>query len=161
ELVPDALQVIGLALAQQGELGEAAAIFRRLDQEAINRRAPVWRVRALSELGALERLRGDTAPLEQARVLAIETGAVSALASISLDLGWHQLSQPSLSEAEALIDEAIEAGRSFNLPMLGDALVARAARFALSNRPRDMRATIEEALRVAGDRPEIEASALA
>src|SRR5205823_9745495 len=137
---------VGRALVQDGDLDDAVAVFRRLEAEADARRARVWKVRALEELGAVESLRrGDATALEAARALAIETGAVSALASINLHLGWHRLARPSMDEAVAFIEEAVDAARVFSLPMLADALVARAAYHALGNAPREARRSVAEA----------------
>jgi DNA-binding CsgD family transcriptional regulator/tetratricopeptide (TPR) repeat protein len=162
EVVPESLDVIGRALAQSGDLDGATAAFRRLKAEAVARAARVWEVRALGELGAIESLRhGEASALEAARALAIETGAVSALASINLELGWHRLARPSMDEARTFFEEALEAARVFSLPLLADALVARAAYHALRNDPRAVRRAVAEALERAGGRPDIEASALA
>lgn len=156
----ESLETAGRAMNALGDLDKAHATFERLLDAASRNRSTVWRIRALEELGALESLRlGKSGSLEDARSLAVESGAVSLVARIEIELARHRMWLMHLDEAKTFIDSALRACRPLALPSLPDALLVRATLFALEGRSREMDRVIEEARRLV-DRDGIEPVAL-
>jgi DNA-binding CsgD family transcriptional regulator len=114
----------------------------------------------MSELGAIEsRCHGESRLLEQARAFAVDTGAVSALATIDLELAWNRHASARFEEARRFLDGALDACRNFALSLTPEVLLAVSALHALQGRYDDMTAAADQAL-AAGDRPDLRAAVL-
>lgn len=162
DVVVESLDVIATAAAERGEVDVAAGHFARLRDAAAKDGLVLWRLRALAALGALESRRsGQASLLEEAHALAVQAGAVSALAGIELELGWHRLGLAQLSDARMFFTRALDACRLFALPQLPDALLGRAALYALEGKAKEMRSSLRETLSEADDRSDIRTAALA
>jgi tetratricopeptide (TPR) repeat protein len=146
EVRHESLETLGRVALARGDVDRAAEHFGQLLRLASEAGATVWRVRAMAQLGAVEaRHRGAAQVLEAARALAVEAGAVSSLANIDLDLGWHRLGLAQLDEADGFIDNAVDACERYGLPLLPDALLARCALYALRGNEEAMAAALDQA----------------
>ena len=160
EIECEALEVLGRR-ERLRDLGRAEKIFTRAHDRAREHGLVLWSMRALHELGAIDMLqRTDAVRLRQASELAYRAGALSLAATVDLQLvGLHaMLFEP---------DRALEAGaRTVDVAgTLGLAEVHAAALLQMAlahavagDRPA-VEATVEEALRVGGHRPEAQALA--
>ncbi len=155
-LACEALEVIGRRERVRDLVAAEQAFSASL---AIAERAasPVWRVRAMHELGTIDLLAGGPIDrLAAARAAALSAGAMGAAATVGLQMAaWR------LNHAE--VDETVRAAREFaaeahrlRLPTL-EALgaVLEAGAHALAGRRTAMDVALATALRLAGEDPEV------
>ena len=146
------LQAQGRAAFFSGDFDEAQRAFERMQETSRKAGVAVQRVRALTELGTLDGLAtGDTTRLAEARRLAVDTGAVSSLARIDLEIGWVRLGAAETNGATAAVESAMDISRQFGLRLLPMTLVAQASLQALAGKPTRMERAIAEALDLAPD----------
>src|SRR5579859_460366 len=147
EAACEALEVIGRRARQQ-DLDEAEAPFAQAFQIAVTHNLPVWRLRALHELGTIDMLRfGGVDRLEQARELAQQSGALGMVAILDLQLAAVRgfRFEPELGIAAAR--RCAAAARRLQLGVaLPRALVQEAACQGFLGRKNEMEAAIREAL---------------
>jgi hypothetical protein len=83
----EALDTIGQLAQLRGDLGIAAEAFERACQIGTTERRPVLRIRAMRQIGTVQVLEsGATRKLSEARDLAAQAGAISAVTLIDLQL---------------------------------------------------------------------------
>jgi hypothetical protein len=111
-----ALLVIG-RLARIFDLDRAEQAFERADQLAQARELPVWRSRALHELGTIDMLR-DISPrrLLEAREQALQSGALATVALVDGQLAAVYELRFELDLSLEASQRALDAGRRFRLP---------------------------------------------
>ncbi|HEY2594696.1 MAG TPA: LuxR C-terminal-related transcriptional regulator, partial [Chloroflexota bacterium] len=147
EAACEALEVIGRCARQQ-DLDMAEAPFAQAFQIADTHNLPMWRLRALHELGTIDMLRfGGVDRLEQARELAEQSGALAMVAILDLQLAAvHGFRfEPELGIAAAR--RCAAAARRLHLGVaLPRALVQEAACQGFLGRKNEMEAAIREAL---------------
>ncbi|MFC5730822.1 MULTISPECIES: ATP-binding protein [Nocardioides] len=161
DVLHEALEISAMAAAEQGDHEMAASLFGRLCDSASRDGSTLWRLRALAALGAIESRRtGDTRSLDAARTLAVQTGAVSLLAAIDLELGWQRLALARFDEARTFFAAALDSCRLFALPQRPEALLGRAALYALQGKAEETRSSLRETLAEAGERSDVRAAAL-
>lgn len=132
----EALEAAGKAASRSGDGAGAVVAFTRLAEVADEPQVAVWRIRALLELGAIDGSeRAEVERLLAARALAMETGAVSTLAAIELELGRVRLERAELDDAESALKRALEGSRRYRLALVPHVLVARCTLHALRNEP--------------------------
>lgn len=152
----EALEVLGRR-ARLRNLQEAQAAFSRSVAIAETHGLPLWRLRALHELGTIdlfESWRVDR--LLQARRLARREGALSTGAFIDLNLAAVHLSRNDLEEALEFAEESAGAARCFGLGLLLPmALIIQAAVHALAMRRGDMEDAIEAASELSNGDPNV------
>ena len=139
DVLCEALDARGQAVARTGDRAGAAALFARCERTAELHGLPLWRVRALLELGVLDSL--ASARLErlfEARTLARDMGAVSALAAIELQLAWAHLGRAELEEAAATIGAALDLALPHLLDLVTSVLAAQCMLHALLDEPADL-----------------------
>ncbi|HEX9064999.1 MAG TPA: AAA family ATPase [Streptosporangiaceae bacterium] len=123
----EALEVIG----RRERLRNTAAAreaFERALRIATARALPVRRIRALHELGTIEMLeQAETPRLSEARRLALESGAVSTVAVIDLQLANARLLGSSQDRALRAARRSQEAARRLRLPRVEAMAVATQA----------------------------------
>lgn len=145
----EALDALGRALWLQGDHAGARSTFERMTEIGNALNSPIWRSKALLELGTIESAQsGEVVRLHEARALAASTGAVSTLALADLQIGWNQLFLGAQAEAKESIESALDTCRRFALRLLPHVLVAQGALFALA----DDASAMEDAIRAALDR---------
>src|SRR5579875_2920250 len=116
EAACEALEIIGRR-ERPRDTAAASAAFERAYQIASSRRLPVWRIRALHELGTIDMLREvGSARLAQARSLAQEAGAVSMVAVLDLQLANAWSLGTDLDRAVAAAERSQRAARRLRMP---------------------------------------------
>lgn len=152
----EALEVLGRQ-ARLHDMEESQDLFSRSVAVAEAHGLPVWRLRALHELGAIdlfETWRVDR--LLQARRLARREGALSTAAFVDLNLAAVHLCRVELEEALEFAEECAGAARCFGLGLLLPmSLVVAAAVHALAMRGGDMEDAIDAAWRQSNGDPNV------
>jgi pimeloyl-ACP methyl ester carboxylesterase len=158
EALCEALDVQGRAASREGEGGRAVALFKRCEEAAELYGRPLWRVKALLELGTVDNLaNAELGRLAEARVLAGQTGAVSALAASELQLAWAYLGRAELGAADEAIARCLDVSRPHRLGgLLPSALAAKCMLHALRDEPELLERVAAEALEQDRD-PTVEA----
>jgi DNA-binding CsgD family transcriptional regulator/tetratricopeptide (TPR) repeat protein len=157
ELACEALAVLGQR-ERQRDLAAADRAFTAVLELADQHGLPLWRVRALHELGTLDLLGGGPIDrLAQARQAALDVGALATAATVSLQMAaWstnHADPQRALEAGRAC---AAEAAR-LRLPLVeGLGLVLQGVAHALRDEQAEMEAVLDEAVTVSGGHPEVQ-----
>jgi ATP/maltotriose-dependent transcriptional regulator MalT len=143
----EAFEMIGRVARLRGQPHAAEAAFSRALTVAEEHALPLWRVRALHELGTLDLLgpaRADR--LELARDLAVQTGGLWTAAVLDLQLmACHALVMDHAATLETA-RRGIELAESLRLPVLaGAGLVFVAIAQAHLGETEAMHATLDEA----------------
>lgn len=153
----EALEVLGRE-ARLRDLVEAEQHFERARVLAERHGLPLWRARALHELGTIDlftTLRTDR--LDAARVAATDAGALATLALVNLHRASIALSAFEAEQACAAAALSVDLSRRLGLATLPMALVHLAAGHALAGRSEQMEEVGADALASAPDDPEVEA----
>jgi DNA-binding CsgD family transcriptional regulator len=162
EVACEALEVLGRC-RRTGDLAGAEAAFARAEAIARIHHLPVWRIRALFELGTIDLLSGGPRQrLEAARVEALAAGALATAANVDLQIAAWRFNRFELDAGLANARRAGDLARRLRL----DRLQAVAAMFesvghALAGRATEMESAIEAALGLAAEDPEINGLILA
>ncbi|MDP8930609.1 MAG: AAA family ATPase [Actinomycetota bacterium] len=147
----EALEVLGRR-ARLRSPSEAEAVFSRSLEVAETYALPLWRLRALHELGTIdifETWRLDR--LQRARKLARQEGALATGAYINLNLAVVHQHHVDVSQAVELAEECEGAARCFGLGLLLPmSLIIQAAAHALLLRRSEMEAAIDTAQELSG-----------
>ncbi|HEX5188274.1 MAG TPA: AAA family ATPase [Streptosporangiaceae bacterium] len=123
----EALEVIGRR-ERIRDTGEASKAFERALQISTSSGLPVRRIRAMHELGTIEMLeQAEAHRLEEARRLAIESGAVSTAAVLDLQLANAWSLGTDLQRALAAARRSQEAARRLQLRRVEAAAIASQA----------------------------------
>ncbi|MFN2555879.1 MAG: helix-turn-helix transcriptional regulator [Nitriliruptorales bacterium] len=152
----EALEVLGRR-ARLRSLKEAESIFSRSLEIAASHAMPLWRLRALHELGAIdifETWRLDR--LQKARKLARQEGALATGAYVNLNLAVVHQQRTDLAQAIELAEECEGAARCFGLGLLLPmSLIIQATAHALAPRRSDMETAIDMAQDLSGGDPNV------
>ncbi len=136
EVACEALEVIG-RVARQRDLEAAERAFARAADLAGAHGLPLWRLRALHELGTIDQLRTESVDrLEQARELAVAQGALALTATLDLQIAAGLNKQFRADEALAAARRSADASRRFRLATLPMALIFQATAHADPRRGR-------------------------
>lgn len=158
ELSCQMLEAQGRASFSSGDFDEAQRAFERMEETARTAGLALHRVRSLTELGTLNGLAAaDTTRLEEARRLAVETGTVSTLARIDLEIAWVKWGLAETGEAASALERAMDISRQFGLRLLPMTLVAQSSLHALAGKRLLMEKAISEALDLAPDDSQVTA----
>ena len=156
EVACEALEVLGRC-RRTGDLPAAEAAFARAEAIARVHRLPVWRIRALFELGTIDLLSGGPRQrLEEARAEALAAGALATAANVDFQLAAWRFNRFELDAGLANARRAGDLARRLRL----DRLQAVAAMFeavghSLAGRAAEMEAANKAAIGLAGGDPEI------
>lgn len=152
----EALEVLGRR-ARLRSLKEAESVFSRSLEIAEAHAMPLWRLRALHELGTIdifETWRVDR--LKKARKLARQEGALATGAYVNLNLAVVHQQRINLAHAVELAEECEGAARCFGLGLLLPmSLIIQAAAHALVPRRNEMEAAIDTAQALSGGDPNV------
>jgi len=111
---------------------------------------PLWRLRALHELGTIDQLRTESVDrLEQARELAVTQGALALTATLDLQIAAGLNKQFRADEALAAARRSADASRRFRLATLPMALIFQATAHAVRGEEGPMEDRIAEAVALA------------
>lgn len=158
ELSCQMLEAQGRAAFLFGDLEKAQLTFETMEEIARTARLPLQRMRSLTELGTIRsQAKADVAQLEEARRLALDSGAISTLARIDLEIAWTKWGMAETNEAGATLGRALDISRRFGLRTLPMVLVAQASLNALTGKRAQMEHAIAEALELAPKDPQINA----
>jgi DNA-binding CsgD family transcriptional regulator len=139
----EALEVLARC-GRQGDFSTAYGYVQRALSIAESNGLSIWRIRALVELGVLEKYRScDPGRLLAARRAALDTGAVVTLAWIDLHLANVYIHTGDLDEATACVDRAADLARQLRLRELELLSTGVTAGIAAARGRRDL---MEEAL---------------
>jgi DNA-binding CsgD family transcriptional regulator len=156
ELSCQMLQAQGRAAFFSGDFDEAQRAFQRMEETARKATLAVQRMRALTELGTLKGLStADTTRLVEARQMAVDTGSVSSLARIDLEIAWVKWGMAETNDATTAVENAVDISRQFGLRLLPTALVAQASLHALAGKRNRMERAITEASNLAPDEAQV------
>ena len=156
ELACEAFEVLGQR-ERQRDLASAQEAFAAALALAERHELPLWRIRALHELGTIDLLGGGRLDrLAQARLAALDAGALATAATVSLQMAaWFTNRAEPERALEAARSCAAEA-RRLRLPLVcGLGFVLQAVAHALSSRQAEMETAIDEAVAVSGGHPEV------
>ena len=118
EAAADAWMIVGRC-ARFRDLDEAASAYERAHTISLAHSLDRHHLQALHELGALDMLRnGGRRRLELARDMAVESGALTTLASILLNLSGVHLMAGEWEQARAYADEAALLGSQIDFPLV-------------------------------------------
>jgi DNA-binding CsgD family transcriptional regulator/tetratricopeptide (TPR) repeat protein len=156
DVLCDALDAAGRAALQSGNLQAAADAFGRMEEASRAANLLVQATVALVELGKLDRLTGaDDRRLQQARRLAVSTGAVSTLVGIDLELALYHLGVANLDAATACLGSALETSRAYRLGLRSHVLAAQGLLHALAGPRGQMEQALAAALEEAPADPAV------
>jgi DNA-binding NarL/FixJ family response regulator len=152
-----ALEITGRA-ERSRDLAAARAAFERALGTAAAAGLPIWRLRALHELGTIELLdHAGTSRLAEARQTAIQLGALSAAAVLDLQLAAAGHSLFELDAAARHARDSLAVSKQLGLPGVhAKALVFLAENAALRGDRDQLEEFIPLALAAAGADPAIE-----
>jgi DNA-binding CsgD family transcriptional regulator len=155
----EALEVIGRSLRVR-DVERAAAAFEEAYRIASDADLPLWRIRALEELGTID-LFGSlhTERLERAREEALAAGALSTLAVIELQLAamYSERVEPDRSIEAA--QRCVELSRRLGLASLTMGLAMQSFAHARAGRRAEMEDAIAQAIATGTDRESVESGA--
>jgi DNA-binding CsgD family transcriptional regulator/tetratricopeptide (TPR) repeat protein len=155
----EAWEVAG-RVARQHDLAAAEAAFTRGLAVADAHGLPLWRLRALHELGTVDQLRTESVErLRQARELAVELGAVALVATLDLQIAAGLVKQFRADEGLAAARASVATSRRLRLATLPMALVHEAAAYAQRGETERMETCLTEALALAPDDLDVRGSA--
>jgi DNA-binding CsgD family transcriptional regulator/tetratricopeptide (TPR) repeat protein len=151
----EALEVLGRC-ARTGDLARAEAAFARAEAIARTHHLPVWRIRALFELGTIDLLSGGPRQrLEAARAEALAAGALATAGNVDLQIAAWRFNRFELDEGIEHARRCGDLARRLRLDRLqAMAQVFEAVGHSLAGRGAEMEAAIDAALALAVD-PEI------
>jgi DNA-binding CsgD family transcriptional regulator/tetratricopeptide (TPR) repeat protein len=145
EVQCEALEVLG-RVARQHDLDEAERFLTRAQAVASAHGLRVPLLRAMAEIGGMDLLRGRLDRLMEARKLAEAHGSYYLSAFLDLQLATAQLKQFRADEALATATRCADLSRRFRLAALSEALIFRAAAYAIGDEREQMEAAIAEAI---------------
>jgi DNA-binding CsgD family transcriptional regulator/tetratricopeptide (TPR) repeat protein len=156
EVACEALEVLGRC-ARVHDLDRAAAAFERARAIAEENGLSIWRIRAMHELGTLDIFSGCRLDrLLEARTLASEAGALATAAMVDIQIAAVHSNRGEFQEELAVARRSREMARRFHLSVTeAAALLFEATAYGHLGRRREMEAAIGEALRLAGNEPDI------
>ena len=156
EVVCEALEVAARC-ARTRDLDEAETIGTRALHVAEDARLPLWRMRALYQLGVVDLFRsGGVETLRRARDDAQRLGAVATATSLAVEISAGLEAQYRIDEARALLAECIETARTLELRSL-EAMAHAFVAIVEAGRGsrRAMGEAIGRALAIAGEESEL------
>ncbi len=125
-LTCEALELSG-RLARRDDLSAARAHFDRQQQVALTGSVPVWRIRAIHELAAVEALDAlRPEVMNQARQAALGAGALAVATDVELHMAGAHLVRGELDEALAASSRCIDMAQRLRLPAVPMAKVLHA-----------------------------------
>jgi DNA-binding NarL/FixJ family response regulator len=160
ELACEALEVLGQR-ERQHDLAAAEDAFSAALVLADQHRLPLWRIRALHELGTIDLIGGGPLDrLAQARQAALDAGALATAATVSLQMAaWSTNHAEPEGGIKAARSCATEAGR-LRLPLVaGVGYVLQAVCHALLDQHAEMEVAIDKAVTVSGGHREVRGDA--
>jgi len=160
ELACEALEVLGQR-ERQHDLAAAEDAFSAALVLADQHGLPLWRIRALHELGTIDLIGGGPLDrLAQARQAALDAGALATAATVSLQMAaWSTNHAEPEGVIKAARSCATEAGR-LRLPLVaGVGYVLQAVGHALLDQRAEMEAAIDKAVTVSGGHREVRGDA--
>ena len=156
EVVCEALEVAARC-ARTRDLDEAEAIGTRALRVAEEARLPLWRMRALYQLGVVDLFRsGGVERLRRARDDAQRLGAVATATSLGVEISAGLEAQYRIDEARVMLAECVETAHILELHAL-EAIANAFVAIVDAGRGdrRAMGEAIRRALAIAGDEPEL------
>ncbi len=152
----EALEVIGRR-ERIRDTGAASIAFERAFQISTSNGLPVRRIRAMHELGTIEMLeQAEAHRLEEARRLAIDSGAVSTAAVLDLQLANAWSLGTDLKRALEAARRSQEAARRLQLRRVEAAAIASQACIVAVNGDRDYAESLAgQAEQIAPDDPSV------
>jgi DNA-binding CsgD family transcriptional regulator/tetratricopeptide (TPR) repeat protein len=118
EVACEALEVLGRC-TRQTDLGAAEEHFAHALRIAERHALTVWRIRAMMELGVIDKLRfSDPVRLMQAREAALAAGALVTVCLADLQLSTVHLVRAEYEEATACSERVIDMATRLRLPQL-------------------------------------------
>jgi len=157
EAACEALEVLG-RVARLRDVTEAKSCFEQALRLADGHGLPLWRARALHELGTIDLYTGlSTDRLEMAREAAVEAGAVPTTALVDLHLASVATAMWDRERAVAAAERCVDISRRLGLSTLGMGLIHLAVAHAQAGDEAGMERALEEAHAVAGDQPDVAA----
>jgi DNA-binding CsgD family transcriptional regulator len=143
--------------ARAEDLDRAEAVFARARGLAERHGLAVWRIRALHELGTIELfrdVRGDR--LTEARDLALSAGALATAAMIEIQIAAVHDMRSEPGPTIEVARRSFEAAHRMRLDLIAAmALMFEACGHAKAGDRSPMEQAIAEALRLAGDHPDV------
>jgi DNA-binding CsgD family transcriptional regulator/tetratricopeptide (TPR) repeat protein len=141
----EALEVLGRCTRQHG-FAAAEGYFTHALQIAERHSLTVWRIRALMELGVIDKLRySGFERLEEARQAALDAGALVTACWADLQLSTVHMVRGDYDESMACADRVIDAATRLRLPELrAFATGSRAGIFAVQGRRAEMERALAE-----------------
>ncbi|MDQ4069092.1 MAG: AAA family ATPase [Actinomycetota bacterium] len=153
----EALEVLG-RVVRPSDVGAAESCFERARAVAERHGLPLWRARALHELGTIDLYTTlSTDRLEMARRAAVEAGAVATTALVDLHLASIATALWDRDHAVPAAERCVDISRRLGLSTLGMGLVHLAVAHAQAGDEAAMERALEEAKAVAGDDPDVAA----
>lgn len=158
-VVCEALEVLG-RVARLRRWQDAEAYFSEALDVAETLDLPLWRLRALGELGIQDVfVAGSPDRLESARRSAEQAGALVLAAQADLHLAVIHHLHHNLEDAFAALDRAEAASRRYGLGLLLPAVLANRALFESSRgQDREAERAADEALALGAGDPQVEAN---
>ena len=148
----EALEVLG-RIARQHDIARAREIFGHQLAIAEEGKLSVWRLRALQQLGTLDLLTGPVLDrMRQARVVAVEQGALATAANIDLQIASNLGGGFRVEECLQAAERCIDVARRWRLgSMLPIARVVAASAHGIAGRRPRMERMIAQALDESSD----------
>lgn len=158
-VVCEALEVLG-RVARLTDWTRAEAYFTEALRTAEAAPLPLWRIRALGELGIQDVFTaGSTARLDLTRRLADDAGALVQAAHADLHLAVLHHLHHDIEEGLVAAERAEHAARRYRLGLLLPAVLSNRALLELGRgREDEAESLTEEALALAGGDPQVEAN---
>ena len=148
----EALGVIGRALRVR-DVAAAEAAFDEAYRVAVSADLPMWRIRALQELGTIDLFQTlSTDRLLQARDEAVLAGALSMVAVIDLQLSAMYCERADIDLAIDAARRSIDLSRRLGLGTLAMGWAMQAFAHARAERPAEMEESIAQAMATGMDR---------
>ena len=154
-----AFEVLGRA-ARLSDVADAERAFAAALAVADRHQLPVWRARALHELGTVDLLDSmRTDRLEAARRAAVRAGAPATVATVDFHLAEALVARGRTTEGRAAAERAAALARRLGSAVRAPALVTLARSYAHERRADQMEEALDQAAGIAPDDPGIEAGA--
>ena len=155
EVECESLEIVGRCL-RLNDLRQAETTFERAEAIAARADLPLWRLRALHELGTIDLLdtnRDDRLLL--ARDAAAAAGAMATLATVELQLSAVASGRFDVDGTHRAAQACVQISRRLGLATLGVALVHVGLGYALAGDRDRMEAALAEALAASHDDTEV------
>jgi len=155
DAVCEGLEVLG-RLARLHDLRRAAEYFERAYEVAARHGLVLWSIRALHELGTIDMFESSSPErLLRAGEMAYEAGALAVAATVDLQLLGLYAFRFEVDRAVEVGTRAVDVARTMGLSQVhATALLQLGFAYAIAGRGDAVEASVDAALRVAGEHPE-------